>query len=48
MNLYFIKVELVVEFFVVDDVEAVRYIGYYVIDFEIELLVVVVRVYVRI
>lgn len=48
MNLYLTKVELAVEFFAVDDVEAVGYIGHHVTDLEIEPLVVVVRVHIRI
>lgn len=48
MNLHLTKVKLAVEFFAVDDVEAVRYIGHHVTDLKIEPLVVVVRVYVRI
>lgn len=46
MNQYLTKVELAVEFFAVDDVEAVRYIGHHVTDLEIEPLVVVVRIYI--
>lgn len=42
----FTKVELAVEFFAVDDVESVWYVCYHVADFEIEPLVVVVRVHI--
>ena len=42
----FTKVELAVEFFAVDDVESVWNVRYHVADFEIEPLVMVVRVHI--